>query len=269
MESPSGYHLYAMKNNANDSAIKGSNNQGPAIHSDGKLQVDGQVIIDDSGSAQTAMSITSHTGNVYALDVAGKVRLIKDTLYAALQVINNIVTGSGGIAIDATGRIQSTFSGGSAAMKVEHTLNSELALDVVGRAQIREDVSAPYSVLDVIQDSTGNAIRSGGPFVCTGPADLDGPVDLDNILDLDTDTTGVAMDVNNANTDPAATAIKASGPIALDARGHVAIDSGKILSRDGTSRNNYIKYNSAESRIEFFIGSNLVFIVDSNGGHNP
>jgi hypothetical protein len=91
MESPAGYHLFATENSSTDPAIKGHNNNssGAAIHSDGKLQVDGQVIVDASGLASTSVSITSNSGNVYGLDINGKVRVTKDYAATALQVSNS------------------------------------------------------------------------------------------------------------------------------------------------------------------------------------
>lgn len=100
-------------------------------------------------------------------------------------------------------------------------------------------------------------------------------VDLDAPVDLDCTTTGVALDVTNASDDPGAVAIKATGQLAIDARGrsrfsdHIALPSDKRMILDGTGAQNYITYNSAEERIEFYIGGVLKFIIDENGGSNP
>jgi hypothetical protein len=76
------------------------------------------------------------------------------------------------------------------------------------------------------------------------------------------------MDVENANTGSTATAIKATGKIALQAEGHVAVASGKKVGLDGPTGDNYIIYSSANSRIEFYIGGTLHFYIDDHGGHN-
>lgn len=62
MEFPSGFHLYATKNNANDAAIKGSNNSGNAVQSDGKLQVNG----DSDLNGNLDVSGTLSTNNIVA-----------------------------------------------------------------------------------------------------------------------------------------------------------------------------------------------------------
>ncbi len=388
MESQVGYHLYATENSSTDPAIKGHNNNssGVAIHSDGRLQVDGQVLVDTGASYITSVSITNGTG-AYALDIAGKVRVTKDYAATALQVINPNESPSG-FALHASGKVLADYDGDGDAVKISHTVATELALNVDGMARIRKSTASAYSILEVINDGDGGAIHADGklqvdgdsdfngalqvdgnsnlngnldvsgtlstntivpssgslvqvgvvehgsvnlghgqwadsivktlcPLHCNGfidtisavplrvgqshdnnaslielarpgiltrvlgtlqveqaatlysAATLNGALDINNTVDLDANTTGVAMDVDNANTDPAAIAIKAEAPVALDARGLVAIASGEVLSLDGVSRQNYITYNAARSRMEFYIGGTMVFVIDSTGGHNP
>jgi hypothetical protein len=99
-------------------------------------------------------------------------------------------------------------------------------------------------------------------------------VDLDTTVDVDCNTAGPGLDVNNASTDQNAVGIKVEGRTALEARGksaftdnmHLAAD--KNLCLDGTTGENYMKYDSTNAHIEFYIGGSLVFYIDENGGHN-
>jgi len=175
MESPAGYHLFATENSSTNPAIKGHNNNssGTAIHSDGKLKVDGQVIVDASSLGQTSVSITSSSGNTYGLDVAGKVRVTKDCPATALQVINHDESASG-FALHATGKVLADYTGDGDAVKIIHSDPTELALNVDGMARIRKTTASAYSILEVINDGEGGSIHADGKLQVDGDSDLNG-----------------------------------------------------------------------------------------------
>jgi hypothetical protein len=85
---------------------------------------------------------------------------------------------------------------------------------------------------------------------------------------MDVNTSGVGLDVNNANQTGTAIAIKATGPVALDAHGHIVVASGQRVVLDGGTGDNFLTYSSANSRIEFYVGGSLHFYIDDHGGHS-
>ncbi len=243
MESPSGYHLYATKNNANDAALKGSNNLGNAVQSEGKLQVNGDSDLN---------------GN---LDVSGTLK--SDTILGSsgyLVEVANVNHGSVNLG---------NGSYGDSIVKTLCPLHCNGFIDTISAVPLRIGQSLQNNASNVELGRSGINVFVRGELRADEHVVIDGSVDLDNILDLDANIAGVALDVNNANTGASSVGISATGRTALQAHGHIALDSDKNLALDGTTGQNYIKYNSAQSRIEFYIGGNLVFTVDSNGGHNP
>lgn len=132
---------------------------------------------------------------------------------------------------------------------------------------VRDNIKPLGSSLDLSLPSVATKVK--GPLQAEEAATFDGVINAAGGIVAEYEIVDAVLDVTNPSADPAATAIRASGPIALDARGHIAIESGKSLSLDGLSRQNYITYNAARSRMEFYIGGTLVFVIDSTGGHNP
>jgi hypothetical protein len=234
MESPTGYHLQATKNASNDAAIKGTNSGGNAIQSDGKLQVNG----DSDLNGDLDVSGTIHTDAI--LGSSG------NTVQVGHAVHGSVIIGDGQYSDSYT--------------KVYSPLQCTQFIDTI--------FSNPLS----LGQTNASSVQLGHDDINThvlGPLSVDDNVSVAGTLDLDANGTGAAMDVNNSNAGSAATAIKATGSIALDARGHVAIESDKGLSLDGLTHQSYIIFNSANSRLEFYIGGTLRFIIDSTGGHNP
>jgi hypothetical protein len=239
MESPSSglYHLKVTRDSSTDPAIKGiqSNSSGVAIQSDGKLQVNGDANV--TGTLKTD-SIHGSSGN---------------TVQVATVDHGVVELGDG------------TYT--DSAVKVNGTLRCERFIDTIGSG-----------ILSVGQGAGGCAynhttsLQLGRSDINThvlGPLLAEDHVSVNGTLDLDADGTGAAMDVSNANEASTATAINATGRIALQAHGYIALDSGKALTLDGSTGQNYLMYSSANSRIEFYIGGTLRFVIDSTGGHNP
>jgi hypothetical protein len=243
MESPSGYHLYATKNNANDAAIKGSNDSGLAVHSDGKLKVDGDS--DLNGDLDVSGTLKSDT-------VVGS----SGNLVEIANVNHGNVNLGNGSYIDSIVKSLCSF----------HCNGS---IDTISAVPLTIGQSYQNNASSIELGRSGINIYVRGELRADDHVVIDGSVDLDNTLDLDANTAGVALDVNNSNTGTSCVGISATGRTALQAYGHIALDSNKALALDGSTGENYIKYNSTQSRIEFYIGGNLVFTVDSNGGHNP
>ncbi|MBU1652472.1 hypothetical protein KKA00_09640, partial [bacterium] len=221
MESPSGRHLLATNNDANDFALKGVNSSGTAIHSDGKLQVDGDS--DMNGDLDVSGTVTTDT--------------IKASSGSLVEIANenhgsvNLGNGSYGDSIVKTlcplhtnGFID-TIS--AVPLRVGQSLSNNASLIELGRSGILTKVlgtfqvdytSTFYGAATFNDPATFNdAATFGG-----GTTTLNAAVDINNTVDHDCNVDGVGLDVKNSSTGQSAVGIKSEARVALEARGKSA-----------------------------------------------
>jgi hypothetical protein len=156
-------------------------------------------------------------------------------------------------------------------------VNSQgVAIKAEGDLQVTGNIDTPSGPPSYdLNLGTGHAIevnigRDGIYTNVLGILNVQTQIDLHGWFNVELNQPdGAIAVVNNTSTDSSSAAISATGRTALQAHGHIAVDSGKVVTLDGSTGQNYITYNSANSRIEFYIGGTLRFVIDSTGGHNP
>jgi hypothetical protein len=251
-----GHTLIVTKNGAAQTAVTVYNDNAGGL----ALDVNGRADVEFNGEGTALHVKNTHINNPIemALHVEGLVK-IQENAAAGLDLLTiaNSTLAGGGLNCQCPVQIDRTikFTGGTNPSFIDSADDVPLHINAGSAGHLPGDVNL------------GGGL-SGANTNVLGSLQVTGTSDLNDTVDLDANVTGVALDVNNANSGTSATAIKATGIIALDARGKIALASDKKLSLDGTTGDNYLIFSSANSRIEFYLGGTLHFYIDDHGGHN-
>jgi hypothetical protein len=251
-----GYKLVVTKDGAAQTAVTANNDNAGGL----ALDVNGRADVEFNGEGTTLHVKNTHINNPIelALHVEGLVK-IQENAAAGLDLLTiaNSTLAGGGLNCQCPVQIDRTikFTGGTNPSFIDSADDVPLHINAGSAGHLPGDVNL------------GGGL-SGANTNVLGSLQVTGTSDLNDTVDLDANVTGVAIDGNNANTGTSATAIKATGIIALDARGRIDLASDKKLSMDGNTGSNYLIFSSANSRIEFYIGGTLHFYIDDHGGHN-